>query len=127
MKIYDSVNFIAFYDKVKNQTMSMQLAYRLSCLHRKAKNDEEFYQEGVRAILQKYAELDEQGNFIPTEDGKGIKIQPEQQLPCLDEITKLQNTESEIENGQISIAELQNLEVSPNDLEGIMPFIKEEE
>lgn len=123
MKLIESMNFVTFYEKIKEQKMPMSLAYKLSKLYRKSKEDETFYQEKLREILYKYGELDEQGNLIPIDDGKGIKIKPDQQTECLADINELQDTISDIQFDPLTLDELKDLEVAPSDIEGIIEFI----
>lgn len=122
MKIVDSINFIAFYDKVKSQTMAAPTAYRFSKLYAKVKEDETFYQTRLREILFDCGELDENGNLIPIDDGKGIKLKPEKQEECLTRINELQEIDSDIDFEPLPLDILNGLEVSPSDLEGVTQF-----
>ena len=124
MKLVNSINFVAFYDKIKTQTMPASVAYKLSKIYRAAKEDEAFYQEKLRAILLKYGELDEQGNLIPTEDGKGIRIKTDLQTECIEAINDLQEIESEMVFTPISLEVLDNFELAPEDLDGVVEFFK---
>lgn len=123
MKIVNSINFVPFYDKIKNQAMSAPAAYRLSKIYKATKEDEAFYQEKLRSILFEYGELDENGNLIPVDDGKGIKIKADKQAECLAAIEELQNIESTIEFEPLPIELLENLEVTPAELESIADFL----
>lgn len=122
MKIVDSVNFVMFYDRIKDHTMAASTAYRLSKLYIQAKQDYEFYQEKLMAILHNYGELDENGNLIPTEDGKGIRVQADKQDECLAKVNELQDIESTINFTPIPFTLLEGLQLTPSDLEGIMCF-----
>ena len=123
MKLIDTINFVPFYEKVKDQTMSISTAYKLSKIYKATKDDLTFYQDKLREILLQYAELDENGQFISVDDGNGIKLKPDTQVACLAAISELQDTESDIEFEPISIDALSSLEVTPSELEGIMGFI----
>ena len=123
MKLIESINFVSFYEKIKEQKMPISLAYKLSKLYHKVKEDETFYHTKLREILYKYGELDEQGNLIPIDDGKGIKIKPDQQIACLTDINELQDTISDIQFDPLALDELKDLEVTPSDIEGIIEFI----
>lgn len=123
MKLIDTINFVPFYEKVKDQTMSISTAYKLSKIYKATKDDLTFYQDKLREILLQYAELDENGQFISVEDGNGIKLKPDTQEACLAAINELQDTESDIEFEPIPVDALSSLEVTPSELEGIMGFI----
>ena len=126
MKLIESINFVPFYEKVKDQTMSAPMAYQLSRIYKAAKEDTDFYQEKLRAILFEYGELDENGNLIPVDDGNGIKLKPDTQEDCIKAITELQNTDSTISFKPISPEGLSNLTVTPGDIESIMGFLSQE-
>lgn len=123
MKLINTINFVPFYEKVKDQKMAIGTAYKLSKIYHKAKEDEGFYQDKLREILFKYGEVDENGNLIPTEDGKGVKLKPNTQEECLVALNELQSTESDLQFEPISIDELKDAELTPQDLEGIIEFL----
>lgn len=124
MKLVDSINFVAFYDKIKDQAMPVATAYKLSKIYKQVKEDETFYHDKLRAILLDCGELDEQGNLIPTEDNKGVKIKPDKQQDCIDAINDLQEIESTITFEPISLSVLDGLEVTPSDLDGVIGFFE---
>lgn len=123
MKLSESINFVPFYEKVKDQSMPVPTAYKLSKIYKAAQEDVTFYQDKLRAILMEYGELDENGNLIPVDDGNAIKLKPDVQEDCLKAITELQNLESDIKFDPIPIDALSELSLTPSDLEGIMGFI----
>lgn len=123
MKLVESINFVPFYEKIKDQVMPVPTAYKLSKIYKATKEDSAFYQEKLRAILTEYAEIDEDGNFISTDGGKGIKLKPDTQEACAAAINELQEIESDIKFDPISIDSLSTLSVSPSDIESIMGFI----
>ena len=123
MKIYSTIDFIPFYNKVKEQPMPAKTAYRLAKIYQAVQNDFTFYQDHLSKILHKYGELDEKGDLIPIDDGKGIKLKPGVQDDCLAEIQELQDIESEIHFEPIPIDELKDTELTPKDLEEIMEFL----
>lgn len=123
MKIIKSINFVPFYEKIRGQKMPVILAYKLSKIYTKAKEDEEFYRNKLREILLKYGETDEDGNFIPTEDGQGVKIKVESQEECIAAVNELQEIESEIDFKPIDINDFANMDLAPSDLEGVIDFL----
>ena len=123
MKLVDTINFVPFYDKIKTQTMPLAAAYKLAKIYKLTKEDEAFYQEKLREILFKYGELDENGNLIPVDNGKGIKIKAGCQEDCLKAVDELQAIESTIDFEPLDISIFDNIEVTPSDLEGIIGFI----
>lgn len=124
MKIYSTIDFIPFYRKVQEQPMPAKTAYRLAKIYQAAQNDFTFYQDHLSKILHKYGELDEKGDLVPIDDGKGIKLKPGVQDDCLAEIQELQNIESEMHFEPIPIDLLGDLNVTPSDIDSIMGFIE---
>lgn len=122
MKLSESINFVPFYDKIKSQSMPVATAYKLAKVYKAAKEDESFYQEKLREILFQYGELDADGNLIPIEDGKGIKLKPDVQKDCIKAITELQEIESACMFEPLDIAILDGIEITPSDLEDVMGF-----
>ena len=122
MKLSETINFVPFYDKIKTQPMSVTAAYKLAKIYQQAKRDESFYQEKLREILFQYGELDENGNLIPVDDGKGIKLKDDSQEACLAAIKELEEIESELKFDPIDISILDKIEVAPGDLESVMGF-----
>lgn len=123
MKLGDSIKFVGFYNKIKDQQMPVLTAYKFLKIYKQAKEDESFYFEKVREILQQYGELDEQGQLIPTSDGSGVKIQPSKQEECIQKLNELQEIESTIEFEPINLALLKDFSLTPADIEGIINFL----
>lgn len=123
MKLVETINFIPFYDKVKDQKMSALTAYRLSKIYRAVKEDANFYQEKLQQILLLYGEVDENGKLMAAEDGSGIKLKPDKQNECIDAINELQDIESNAVFELLPIDTLSELQLTPSELEEIMGFI----
>lgn len=124
MKIIDSFNFVNFYNKIKNQSMPLSTAYRLSKLYNQLADDAKFYSEKLRETIQKYAELDENGNIVYTEDGSNIKLKKDLVEECNKELDNLNNLDSTVSFDAISIDMLNTISVAPSDIDNIMGFFE---
>ena len=124
MKIIDSFNFVNFYNKIKNQSMPISTAYRLSKLYNQLADDAKFYSEKLRETVQKYAELDENGNIVYTEDGSNIKLKKDSVEECNKELDNLNNLDSTVSFDAISIDMLNTISVAPSDIDNIMGFFE---
>ena len=124
MKLIDLINFPKFYNLVKRDTLSFKLAYKLSTLNKKAEETISFYQEQIDKILNDFAERDSEGNYVLTEDGDGVKIQQEHRTLCNSLLNDLQNMPIEDIDIFFTFEELENLNITPENISPIIPFIK---
>jgi hypothetical protein len=80
--------------------------------------------EKAQEILAEYGEKDSQGEFVQLENGN-FKIKKECEEQAQKEITELRNTDIEDINIIFSLNELDCLEISPEELEPLLPFIED--
>lgn len=125
VKMYQILEFEKFYNKIKDVKMSIKTAYKFSRFMREIDNERIFYQTKFQSIIETYGEKDEEGNFILTQDKTGIQIKKAELNKCQKEVTELSNLEVEISGIDISIEELENFELTLQDMNILMPFIKE--
>lgn len=119
-----AIKFNDFFDKIQTQTTSFQTSYNLSLLHQHTEKQNEFYLDQFRAIISQYGQKDEQGNLIFTEDGSNIQIIPEFAKRCYEELYELENVVVEVPDVSFQISDFQYMEISPMDIQAIMPFIQ---
>ena len=84
-----------------------------------------FYQEKLRTIIMEYAELDNEGIPVQTEDGQGIKIQKGKEEVCATAIMELQEIEVNLPDITFTLEEFSNLELTFVELGYALPFITE--
>ena len=125
LKMQDILGFTSFYDTVKSQKLTMKTAYRLARLAKAIEDELQFYREKLQAIIREYGEMDEQGNPIPTEDGKGIKLRPGTETDCFTAMKELQEINVELPDIQFSIEDFENIELTTNDIAVMLPFFKD--
>ena len=123
MKLIETINFIPFYEKIKDQKMSALTAYRVSKIYKAVKDDAMFYQEKLQQILNLYGEVDENGKLVAAEDGTGIKLKPDKQNECIEAINELQDLESNAVFELLPMDVLSELQLTPSEIEEIMGFI----
>ena len=106
-------------------TLPLKSAYKLNKIRRAAEQESEFYSEKFQDILKKYAKIDENGNFIFSDDGDQVLLQEDKIEECNKAIEDLQNLEIEIETYSLKIDDFgEDLSCTPDELEAIMPFIE---
>lgn len=104
--------------------MPISLAYKFNKLMNSVDKELDFFQEKLNAILEKYAERDEQGNYVQLTPNN-IKIQEDKMDECQKELNELQSFEVEIPEIKFSLEELDCLEVTPQQLKSLMSFIED--
>lgn len=125
IKMYQILEFENFYNKIKDVKMPIKTAYKFSKLLREIDNEKLFYQTKLQSIIDTYGERDNDGKFILTQDGNGVQIKKAELEKCQKEIIELSNLEAEINGIEISIEELENFDLTIQDINILMPFIKE--
>ena len=124
MKIIEALNFLNTYSKLREQTLPIKLAYKLNKLARKLENEQNFYQENLKKILDQYAQKDEKGE-IKFDENKNILLIPESTKECETKLFELQALEIEELDVEFTLDELNGLEISPMELSPLFSLIKE--
>lgn len=115
-----------FYNNIKNKKLPFQVAYKFSKIVRLIQGDIDFFEKEMGKLLDEYGKRDETGQFIFTEDNKGIVIQEEYIDKCNEKMNELYHLPITIE-GDISftVEELNFLDMTPQEISILMPFIRE--
>ena len=125
MKLFKALDFQTFYQKVKDQPLSIRLAYKLNKLNNRLNEEVEFYNAELYRALATYAQTDESGNFIPNAEGTGYLIKDGLIAECHQKINDLQNLEIEGLDITFTLDELENLTITPAELSCIDELITE--
>ena len=124
LKMYEITEFSTFFTKVKTQPLPFKTSYHLTLLSQEINKHVSFYQENFRNILQEYGKKDENGNFVSTEDGQGIKLIEETMNEAYAKLSELRELEVELPDTKFSIEDFEKVELSPSEMLVIMPFIE---
>ena len=125
MKLVDAYNVESLYSKMSSRTdLSVASTYKLLKFFNKLKVDADFYREKLVEILNDYAERDDTGKAIVTENGQKIQIQPDKLEECEQKLQEL--AEIEIQEPEITFTLNEIPEgLSVQEFNLLMPFIKE--
>jgi hypothetical protein len=123
VKMHEIINFGYFYDEVKNQKLSFKILYKLSNLAKAIDEKTAFYREKLQEVLHEFGELDENGNLIPTDDGRGIKIRIGTEQECYAKVDELQNLEVEMPDIKFDIDDFGDIEMTIDTFNLIRPFL----
>ena len=126
LKMQDIFNFTTFYEAVKDEKLAIKTAYRLTKLTKAIENELGFYREKLQAIINQYAQLDENGKPIPTEDGAGVKLRSETEADCYAAIYELQDIEVELPNIKFTFDEFEGTQLTIAQINTAMNFFEEE-
>lgn len=110
--------------KIKSMNFSIQTQYKFLKISKVVENELEIYEEQKESLIQSYAEFDDKGQLIISEQG-GIKIKQDCLEDCarkIEEINALQITFPDI---YFSLDELEPLGLTLGELELLEPFIKD--
>lgn len=125
LKINDLMAFNTSYEKIKDEKMPISLAYQLSQISKSVLEAFSFYQDKYNHYLSEYAETDENG-FKMNEQGNGIILKQEKLDEAHQKFKELDNYEFPIDVKKIPLSGFEELNLSPADLIGLLPFIEEE-
>lgn len=125
LKMYEIINFPSFYEKIKSLKLPFKTSYRLALLALEVEKHINYYQEQFRSLLNEYGKKDDNGNLVPTDDGQGIRLVEETMEEVYTKISELRNLEVELNGYSFTADDFDGIELSPEEMVVILPFIKE--
>lgn len=124
LKMYQIIDFPSFFQKVKSQKLPFKTSYRLTLLIQEIQKHVDFYQESFRNLLMEYSKKDERGSPIPTDDGQGVLLSEETMQEAYTKLNELRELDVELPDTKFSSEDFDNIEISPEEMMIIMPFIE---
>ena len=125
LKMYQITDFPALFSKLKSQKLPFKTSYRLTLLSQEVQKHIDFYQEKFRELLMEYGKKDEEGNPVPSEDGQGVLLKEETVGEAYEKLAELRELDVELPDTKFSVDDFGNIELSPEEMVVIMPFICE--
>lgn len=122
MKLYEVLSIQNFYNLVRDAKLPIKTTYKLTRLIRRVEEETHFYQTEFAKIVDEYA-LKENGELVYSDDMTSIKIIEGKEDECSAKIVELKNLEIDLSEFKFSIEEFEKLELSINDMYGILPLI----
>lgn len=123
MKLLSIENLYIVTKSFQEKEMPIKLSYKFSKIFDSIESDYQFFLSQLRKILDKYAERDENGEFIQKDGHIPFK------KDCFELAEKALNDlyETEITLPKISFTldELEGLDIKPFELKALLPFIEE--
>ena len=81
--------FFNIFEKLSEKTFDISTQYKFILLKKEIEKDGEIIDEQLDIVLNRYAEKNEQGKIIYTDDG-GVKVKEELAEECLKKIEEIQ-------------------------------------
>lgn len=125
LKIYEILPFQEFYALASSTKLPIKTSYKFARMATAVEKNIEFYQTSFRSIVSEFAQVDENGNFVPAEDGQGVKVQEGKEAECSTHLMELNNLEVELPDIKFTIGELEGCEITPTEMVKFLPFIEE--
>ena len=124
LKMYELIDFSSLFQKMKSQKLSFKTSYRLTLLAKEVEKHIDYYQEQFRSLVIEYSKKDENGEPIPTEDGQGVLLIEETMTEAYQKLGELRELDVELPDIKFSIDDFDKIELSPEEMMIIMPFIE---
>ena len=124
LKMYQIIDFPAFFEKVKSQKLPFKVSYKLTILAQEIEKHINFYQEKFRELIFQYGERDAEGNLVPTEDGQGVRLVAETMQEAYAQLGELRGLDVELPEYKFDIDAFENVELTPIEMNIILPFIE---
>lgn len=123
MKLSSIENLYSTLKDFQEREMPIKLSYKFSKLFSAAESDYQFFYTQLRKILDKYAEKDENGEFIQNNGHIPFK------KDCFElaerALNDLYETEVTLPKITFTLDELEGLDIKPYELRALLPFIEE--
>ena len=124
LKIHEIADFPAFFSKFKNQKLPFKTSYKLTLLFQEISKHVDFYQEKFRELLLEYSEKDESGSPVPTADGQGVVLKQDSANEAYTKLAELRDLDVELSDTKFLIDDFGNIELTPEEMAILMPFIE---
>ena len=93
MKLEKALMVCQLYEKIKTKVIPISVAFKLSRLYNEFKDNCEFYQKTLGDLINTYAQKDERGALLYSEDKSTILIVPDKIKECNARLHELKNLE----------------------------------
>lgn len=126
MKLIELYNAEKLYDKFSSRTdLSVKTVYKVVKFFEVVEKEANFYREEIIKILNQYAERDDEGKIVVTENGQNVKIKEDCIAECEEKMRELAELDVEKPKVVFTLEELPD-GLSVQELSYLMPFIEEE-
>jgi len=127
MKMFEILELEGLLQKLTQKELPIRTLYKVDKLIKLVGKEKDFYQTQFQALVDIYAERDENGNYLYTdESAEAVKIIPDKIAECQSKMNELINIEiTDIPDISFTFEELDSLTLSYAEARPLMIFIKE--
>lgn len=111
---------------LKSKNLPIKTAYRLLKLAEFVATESDNYRNLFRQILNEYAEKNEDGSFVFSEDGTNVILKKDHIKEANEKVSELNQLEVDVPY-TFDLREFENLEISLEDLAPLMDIIVDED
>lgn len=111
---------------LKSKNLPIKTAYRLLKLAEFVATESDNYRNLFRQILDEYAEKNEDGSFVFSEDGTNVILKKDHIKEANEKVSELNQLEVDVPY-TFDLKEFENLEISLEDLAPLMDIIVDED
>lgn len=124
MKINNLIQVRKILTAHSNDKMPTALAYKMMKLLKASDNEDAFYTQKFKDIIENYSQKDEKGNLVFEKEN--VKIQEDKIFECQEAINNLENTEVEKPAILFTVKELSDLKFTIKEIYILDEFIDED-
>ena len=124
LKMHQIIDLPPFIDKVKKQKLPFKTSYKIALFAQEVQKHFSFYQESFQNLIFEYGKKDENGNLVPTEDGQGVMLVEETMNEAYTKLAELRELDVELPDTKFLVEEFGDLELTPEEILVLMPFIE---
>lgn len=126
VKLHNVAAAAKIFETFQDKKLSFSTAYKVVKLINELDVHVKFYQDKMMAIIKEYAQINEEGEPLRTENGMGILIKDEYKEQCQMELNELNQLSVDVSDKCLfHMDELNDIEVDIETMNMLMPFIIE--
>ena len=126
MKMFEILELEGLLQKLTQKELPIRTLYKVDKLIKLVGKEKDFYQTQFQALVDTYAERDENGNYLYTDNSaEAVKIIPDKIAECQSKMNELVNIEiTDVPDISFTFEELDSLTLSYAEARPLMNFIK---
>ncbi len=126
MKLAETFNFLQLRNKIIDKKMPIKTVYKFTRFFNQLESESKFFNETLQSIIDVYGQRDEDGEFILTDNGQGVKIKEDKFNECMEKVKELNEVETQLSYiPKFTLDELEGLELDFKEMELLIPYIEE--
>ena len=128
MKMFEILELEGLLQKLTQKELPIRTLYKVDKLIKLVGKEKDFYQTQFKTLVDTYAERDENGNYLYTDNSaEAVKIIPDKIAECQSKMNELVNIEiTDVPDISFTFEELDSLTLSYAEARPLMNFIKEQ-